>query len=133
MQACEKMTDGTRDAIPRTGHDKSLTIEALKSEYFCAIIYYMKKIISTLLLLIVGITIAMAQAVSNDTVHFEGEKHFRNVQQLTFGGDNAEAYWSYDGKYILFQKTSVKEGIPCDQIYMGKVPTKPGENLCPNW
>jgi len=28
----------------------------------------------------------------SDTILYPGEKHFKNVQQLTFGGDNAEAY-----------------------------------------
>lgn len=60
----------------------------------------------------------------NDSILFAGEKHFANVQQLTFGGDNAEAYFSYDGKYIIYQKTNLKEGIACDQIWMGKVPEK---------
>jgi TolB protein len=59
-----------------------------------------------------------------DTLHYPEETHFRNIKQLTFGGDNAEAYWSYDGKMIVFQRTSVKDGIPCDQIYVGKVPAK---------
>ncbi len=59
---------------------------------------------------------------ANDTIQYPQEAHFKNIQQLTFGGDNAEAYWSYDGKYIVFQRTSVKDGVPCDQIYMGKVP-----------
>lgn len=59
-----------------------------------------------------------------DTLHYPEETRFRNVQQLTFGGDNAEAYWSYDGKQIVFQRTSVKDGIPCDQIFVGKVPAK---------
>ncbi len=63
-----------------------------------------------------------------DTILYPEEKHLRNVQQLTFGGDNAEAYWSYDGKSIVFQRTNEKEGIPCDQIYWGKVP-KPGEKF----
>lgn len=31
------------------------------------------------------------------------EKHLRNIRQLTFGGQNAEAYWSVDGKWITFQ------------------------------
>lgn len=61
---------------------------------------------------------------TQDTLRYPEEKYFRNVQQLTFGGDNAEAYWSYDGKAIIFQRTSVKDGIPCDQIYVGKVPAK---------
>ena len=67
-----------------------------------------------------------------DTIHFPGETHFANVQQLTFGGDNAEAYFSFDGKYLIFQKTNPKEGIPCDQIWMGKIPTEPGEQFKPS-
>src|SRR6185436_5795455 len=63
---------------------------------------------------------------NRDTVLFPGEKHFANVQQLTFGGDNAEAYFSFDSKYIIYQRTNPKEGIMCDQIWMGKVPA-PGE------
>ncbi|MBB1283910.1 PD40 domain-containing protein [Flavisolibacter sp. BT320] len=59
-----------------------------------------------------------------DTLRYPEEKYFRNVQQLTFGGDNAEAYWSYDGKAIVFQRTSVKDGIPCDQIFYGKLPER---------
>ena len=43
------------------------------------------------------------------------EKHLRNVRQLTFGGENAEAYFSSDGKKLVFQST--REGHECDQIY----------------
>ncbi|RXK62740.1 hypothetical protein ESA94_07010 [Lacibacter luteus] len=67
----------------------------------------------------------------NDTILYPDEKHFKNMQQLTFGGDNAEAYFSYDGKWLIFQKTYAKEGIPCDQMYIGKIPTKPGEKFVP--
>ena len=66
-----------------------------------------------------------------DTIQFPGETHFANVRQLTFGGDNAEAYFSFDGKYIVFQKTNPKEGINCDQIWMGKLPTTAGEKFEP--
>lgn len=66
-----------------------------------------------------------------DTLRYKDETHLKNVQQLTFGGDNAEAYWSYDGKWLIFQKTAPKEGIPCDQMYIGKVPTKAGEKFEP--
>ena len=62
-----------------------------------------------------------------DTLRYAEERHFKNIRQLTFGGDNAEAYWSYDGKYLVFQRTLVKDGLPCDQIFVGKVPTKKGE------
>lgn len=59
-----------------------------------------------------------------DTLHYSDEKHFKNVQQLTFGFDNAEAYWSDDGNRICFQRTAAKEGLPCDQIFIGKLPKK---------
>lgn len=52
----------------------------------------------------------------SDTVHFPGETHFANVRQLTFGGDNDEAYLSKEGKYLIFQKTDPKNGIMCEQI-----------------
>lgn len=65
----------------------------------------------------------------SDSVLYANEKHFKNIQQLTFGGDNAEAYWSYDGKYLIFQRTAPKDGVLCDQIFMGKVPTKPNEKF----
>ena len=42
------------------------------------------------------------------------EKHLRNIKQLTFGGENAEAYFSFDGKRLTFQST---QGHECDQIY----------------
>ena len=43
------------------------------------------------------------------------ETRLRNVRQLTFGGENAEAYFSHDGRRIIFQST--REGVPCDQIF----------------
>jgi TolB protein len=66
-----------------------------------------------------------------DTIQYPEEKNFKNVQQLTFGGDNAEAYFSYDGKWLIFQKTNAKQGIMCDQIYIGKLPQKAGDKFVP--
>lgn len=45
----------------------------------------------------------------------EMEKHLRNVRQLTFGGQNAEAYLSADGNELIFQ--SQRDGRDCDAIY----------------
>lgn len=45
------------------------------------------------------------------------EKHFKNLTQLTFGGDNAEAYWSYDSKKLTFQSNNKAWGVKCDQIF----------------
>src|SRR6185503_3704431 len=33
------------------------------------------------------------------------EKHLADLRQLTFGGDNAEAYWAPDGRHVMFQRT----------------------------
>jgi len=42
--------------------------------------------------------------------------HLSNFKQLTFGGQNAEAYWAPDGKRLIFQST--RDGKECDQIYV---------------
>ncbi|HVL38776.1 MAG TPA: hypothetical protein VM328_05240 [Fimbriimonadaceae bacterium] len=44
------------------------------------------------------------------------ETSLRNIRQLTFGGENAEAYWSADGKQIVFQ--SRQPGYPDEQIFV---------------
>jgi Tol biopolymer transport system component len=46
----------------------------------------------------------------------ESEKHLSDIRQLTFGGENAEAYWSPDGKKLIFQAT--QRGARCDQEYV---------------
>jgi Tol biopolymer transport system component len=48
-----------------------------------------------------------------------GERHFARIRQLTFGGENAEAYFSRDGKRLIFQST--REGRRCDQQYVMNV------------
>jgi uncharacterized Ntn-hydrolase superfamily protein len=48
-------------------------------------------------------------------LHFPGEDRLANVRQLTFGGQNAEAYWSENGERLIFQATPGGEG--CDQIF----------------
>jgi len=44
-----------------------------------------------------------------------GETHFANIKQLTFGGQNAEAYFSYDGSELIFQST--RDSLQCDAIF----------------
>lgn len=56
-----------------------------------------------------------APAAQSDVLHDAREGHLRNVRKLTATGSNAEAYWSNDGKRIVFQST--REGHPCDQLY----------------
>ena len=49
---------------------------------------------------------------------YDEEVHLDNVRQLTYGGDNAEAYWSFDGRSLVFQATNAAWGTDCDQIYV---------------
>lgn len=55
---------------------------------------------------------------ASDSLRFEGEVHLRNIKQLTFGGNNAEAYWSFDNKQLIFQSDwSEINPQGCDQIF----------------
>ena len=51
-----------------------------------------------------------------DSLIRPGEGHFAHLWQLTFGGQNAEAYWSGDGTKLVFQST--RDGWPCDQEFV---------------
>ncbi len=48
----------------------------------------------------------------------EGENNFKSLTQLSFGGDNAEAYWSFDDSKLVFQVTNPDWDLSCDQIYI---------------
>lgn len=54
---------------------------------------------------------------SVDSLRYEDEKYLKNIKQVTFGGDNAEAYWSFNSTKLTFQSTSEKFGTACDQIF----------------
>lgn len=55
--------------------------------------------------------------LAKDTLRYPQEKHLRNVRMLTRGGNNAEAYWSADSKYLTFQSDFSDWGVKCDQIF----------------
>jgi len=55
-------------------------------------------------------------AAEGTVLAMEGENHFRNVRQLTAGGENAEAYWAFDGSQLIYQAR--KPGAECDQIFL---------------
>src|SRR5262245_25647292 len=59
----------------------------------------------------------------------EEQRHLKNVRQLTFGGQNAEAYFSADDKQLIFQHQGT--GVPCDQIYSIPVDTPDGKPATP--
>lgn len=48
-----------------------------------------------------------------------GEVHLANIRQLTFGGQNAEAYFSPDGAKLIYQATV--DSARCDQQYIMNV------------
>lgn len=51
----------------------------------------------------------------SDTMVFAGEKHLKNIRQLTDGGENAEAYLSFDETKLTYQSTH--GDLLCDQIF----------------
>ncbi|MBK7430113.1 MAG: PD40 domain-containing protein [Bacteroidetes bacterium] len=77
-----------------------------------------------------GLVLSFNHVVSQDphgnqkadtTIHFPEEKHLVNIRQLTFGGDNAEAYFSFDSKELVFQMTNPDFNAPCDQIFRSTI------------
>jgi TolB protein len=70
----------------------------------------------TLILLITPSEVRLPAAQKQDApLELPVEKHLRNLRQLTFGGENAEAYFNGDGTRLIFQ--SKRDGRSCDQIY----------------
>src|SRR2546423_14757954 len=61
------------------------------------------------------ITFVSNARAQDDKLAVAGERHLKNIKQLTFGGENAEAYFSGDGRQLIFQ--SKRDGRACDQIY----------------
>ena len=57
------------------------------------------------------------EPISSDTLRYPQEKHLANLRQLTFGGDNAEAYFSFDNTMITFQSNNPAWDLECDQIF----------------
>lgn len=61
--------------------------------------------------------IILCIALLNVSFGFSQEKHLKNLKQLTYGGDNAEAYFSPNGKFASFQSNNKAWGLQCDQIF----------------
>lgn len=58
---------------------------------------------------------AKAKAKAKALDPLPGETHFASLTQLTFGGENAEAYLSFDESRLVFQST--RNDMGCDQIF----------------
>lgn len=63
----------------------------------------------------IAVTAAYSEETDQADKLTELEVHLNNIKQLTFGGENAEAYFSADGKKLIFQST--RDGGTADQIY----------------
>ena len=65
-----------------------------------------------------GLSVAgpIVRGTPDDPLRDPREKHLRHVRQLTFGGQNAEAYFSYDGRRLIFMST--RQPYQCDQIFI---------------
>jgi Tol biopolymer transport system component len=59
--------------------------------------------------------ISSSSAQQPDSLRFPDEHHLRNIRQITFGGENAEAYFSFNGDRLSFQST--RDSLKCDQIF----------------
>lgn len=60
----------------------------------------------------------VVQGTPDDPLRDPRENHLRHVKQLTFGGQNAEAYFSFDGQRLIFMST--RPPYECDQIFTMK-------------
>jgi dipeptidyl aminopeptidase/acylaminoacyl peptidase len=73
------------------------------------------KYLAVLILILTGFFFILDPKAKEASPLSGEEKHLANIRQLTFGGKNAEAYFSFDGKKLIFQAT--RDGFQCDQIF----------------
>ncbi len=64
---------------------------------------------------------AVSLMAGKDTLIYPEEKYFKSIRQVTFGGDNAEAYWSFDDSKIIFQSNNKAWDVACDQMFLMNV------------
>ncbi|MFN0158877.1 MAG: TolB family protein [Bacteroidota bacterium] len=72
-------------------------------------------VIYSLTLFVQSHSLGIAQENASSLID-SGETHFSNLRQLTFGGQNAEAYFSFDEKHLIFQST--RDSLKCDQEFI---------------
>ncbi|GIX41300.1 MAG: hypothetical protein KatS3mg129_1033 [Leptospiraceae bacterium] len=76
-------------------------------------------------LLLLFTVIVSCNKREQNQILFKGEKHFKTIKQLTYGGNNAEGYFSFDDSLITFQsdwedlqkKFHIHKNKYCDQIF----------------
>ena len=85
----------------------------MKSPLYAAVIMF-------LVFVLVGFRPAarVDPGTGNDSLRYPEERHLKNMRQLTFAADNAEAYWSFSGTKVTFQSNNPAWGFHCDQIFV---------------
>ena len=87
----------------------------MKRIYFIALLFVViacKKVVKTT----VDNTVEIETVT--DSLIYPEEVHFKSIRQITHGGDNAEAYWSFDDKQLVFQSNFSKWNVSCDQMFL---------------
>jgi TolB protein len=76
---------------------------------------------TTLLIAVAAVILLLAGSAhtQSPSLIVDGEKHLSNIRQLTFGGENAEGYFSFDETRLIFQST--RDSFKCDQMFVMKL------------
>ena len=74
-------------------------------------------IMKNLFTILILFTLFSCKENSNSLI-YEDEINFKSIRQVTFGGDNAEAYWSIDDKQLIFQSNNNNWNLECDQMFL---------------
>ena len=69
-------------------------------------------------ILFLALIFSCSEPLNQENLKYENEVNFTSVKQITFGGDNAEAYWSFDDKNLIFQSNYSNWGLECDQMFI---------------
>jgi TolB protein len=64
----------------------------------------------------IGPFVAAESQVGTSVSSGHVERHLKNIRRLTTGRQNAEAYFSFDGRHLIFQST--RDGLGCYQQYV---------------
>ena len=72
-----------------------------------------------------------AMEISKPDLADSTEKHLKNVHQLTYGGNNAEAYFSFNNRNVVFQSDFKDWGVGCDQIFWFDLETAERDTVKP--
>ena len=99
-------------------YDRLVTMLSRANWFAFLFSHPMKSILIALSLVGMTSSVWSQSGSSDEPIHYPNEKHFANVRQLTFGGNNAEAYWDVKGERLIFQSDNKNWTKGCDQIFV---------------